>query len=46
VPARNSQRVGAVIRKEIYALVGKSKNVSFAYPHTEIVLKDPKMFKR
>ncbi|MAF34381.1 hypothetical protein CMO91_00890 [Candidatus Woesearchaeota archaeon] len=46
VPARNIQHVETVITKEIYALVLKTKKVDFAYPHTEIVLKDPKQFKR
>jgi small-conductance mechanosensitive channel len=43
--AYSIQRVTSDITKEIYDKIGKEKDVEIAYPHSEIVFKDKKLFK-
>jgi small-conductance mechanosensitive channel len=44
-PAKKMNEIKSDITKEIYELIKSNKKVELAYPHTEIVFKDKKMFK-
>lgn len=44
-PAKKMNEIKSEITKEIYDLIKAEKDIHFAYPHTEIVFKDRKMFK-
>lgn len=43
-PAKKANEIKSDITKEIYELIKSNKKVELAYPHTEIVFKDKKMF--
>lgn len=44
-PIKDVYRISSDITKEIYDTIKKEKNVEIAYPHTEIIFKDKKLFK-
>jgi small-conductance mechanosensitive channel len=46
VPARRRQEISSQITYEIFKAINKEKKVEIAYPHTEIVFKDKKLFHR
>jgi len=46
VPARRRQETASEITQYIFADIKKIRNVEIAYPHTEIVFKDKKLFKK
>lgn len=46
VPAKLIYEISSNITKEIYDKIKKEKDVEIAYPHTEIVFKDKKLFKK
>jgi len=45
-PVNIMQEVSSNITKEIYHRIKKEKDVEIAYPHTEIIFKDKKLFKK
>jgi len=45
-PMKLVYEISSNITKEIYDKIKKEKNVKIAYPHTELVFKDKKLFKK
>lgn len=45
-PVKDVYRISAEITKEIYDRIKKEKSVEFAYPHTEVIFKDKKLFRK
>ncbi len=45
-PARERQKVASEITQSLFRDIKKTKRVEIAYPHTEIVFKDKKIFKK
>jgi len=45
-PVKDVYRISSDITKEIYDKIKKDKNVEIAYPHTEIVFKDKRLFRK
>ena len=46
VPVKHRQEIASNITQYIFADINKVRTVEIAYPHTEIVFKDKKLFKR
>lgn len=44
-PVEKINETSSDLIKEFYDLISKEKNVEIAYPHTEIIFKDKKLFK-